>query len=92
MRKPAFLAISTALLPGATLAANDPMVGGAAMYPNKNIVENAMRSKDHVTLVTAIKACTPSSARPFHYVGVLPGGQPSSVTRPNSTTATTATT
>ena len=34
----------------------DPMVGGAAMYPTKNIVENAMNSKDHTTLVTAVKA------------------------------------
>ncbi len=34
----------------------DPMVGGAAMYPTKNIVENAMNSKDHTTLVSAVKA------------------------------------
>lgn len=32
------------------------MVGGAPMYPSKNIVENAMNSKDHTTLVTAVKA------------------------------------
>lgn len=32
------------------------MVGGAAMYPSKNIVENAMNSKDHKTLVAAVKA------------------------------------
>jgi uncharacterized surface protein with fasciclin (FAS1) repeats len=31
-------------------------VGGAAMYPSKNIVENAINSKDHTTLVTAVKA------------------------------------
>ena len=31
------------------------MVGGAAMYPNKNIVENAVNSKDHTTLVAAVK-------------------------------------
>ena len=36
--------------------ANDPMVGGAAMYPNRNIVENAVNSKDHTTLVAAVKA------------------------------------
>jgi uncharacterized surface protein with fasciclin (FAS1) repeats len=40
---------------GAALAA-DPMVGGAAMYPSKNIVENAVNSKDHTTLVAAVKA------------------------------------
>ncbi len=32
------------------------MVGGAAMYPTKNIVENAIHSKDHTTLVAAVKA------------------------------------
>jgi uncharacterized surface protein with fasciclin (FAS1) repeats len=36
--------------------ASDPMVGGAAMYPTKNIVENAVNSKDHTTLVAAVKA------------------------------------
>jgi uncharacterized surface protein with fasciclin (FAS1) repeats len=35
---------------------NNPMVGGAAMYPDKNIVENAMHSADHTTLVAAVKA------------------------------------
>ncbi len=34
----------------------DPSVGGAAMYPTKNIVENAVNSKDHTTLVAAVKA------------------------------------
>ncbi len=33
-----------------------PMVGGAAMYPTKNIVENAVNSADHTTLVAAVKA------------------------------------
>ena len=32
------------------------MVGGAAMYPSKDIVDNAVNSKDHTTLVTAVKA------------------------------------
>lgn len=32
------------------------MVGGAEMYPNKNIIENAVNSKDHTTLVAAVKA------------------------------------
>ena len=32
------------------------MVGGAAMYPSKNIIENAMNSADHTTLVAAVKA------------------------------------
>ena len=41
----------------ATLAfAENPMVEGAAMYPNKDIVDNAVNSKDHTTLVAAVKA------------------------------------
>jgi uncharacterized surface protein with fasciclin (FAS1) repeats len=52
----AFLASAVALtVPGAAYAA-DPMVGGAAMYASKNIVENAVKSKDHTTLVAAVKA------------------------------------
>lgn len=35
---------------------NTVMVGGAAMYPSKNIVQNAINSKDHTTLVAAVKA------------------------------------
>jgi len=40
----------------ATMAPNTVMVGGEAMYANKNIVENAVNSKDHTTLVAAVKA------------------------------------
>src|SRR5690242_6347017 len=44
-------------------------VGGAAMYPSKNIVENAVNSKDHTTLVAAVKAAglveTLQGAGPF---------------------------
>jgi uncharacterized surface protein with fasciclin (FAS1) repeats len=39
-----------------TAFAENPMVGGAAMYPNKNIVQNALNSKDHTILVAAVKA------------------------------------
>jgi uncharacterized surface protein with fasciclin (FAS1) repeats len=39
-----------------TYAQTNPMVGGAAMYPTKTIVENAVNSKDHTTLVAAVKA------------------------------------
>eukprot|EP00456_Euglypha_rotunda_P048410 TRINITY_DN38816_c0_g2_i2.p2 TRINITY_DN38816_c0_g2~~TRINITY_DN38816_c0_g2_i2.p2 ORF type:complete len:131 (+),score=29.08 TRINITY_DN38816_c0_g2_i2:176-568(+) len=35
---------------------NTPMVGGAPMYPTKDIVDNAVNSKDHTTLVAAVKA------------------------------------
>jgi uncharacterized surface protein with fasciclin (FAS1) repeats len=45
------------------------MVGGAPMYPSKNIVQNAVNSKDHTTLVAAVKAAglvdTLSSKGPF---------------------------
>lgn len=58
-------------LAGGSLVASEtnPMVGGAAMYPTKNIVENAVNSKDHTTLVAAVKAAglvdTLMSAGPF---------------------------
>ncbi len=45
------------------------MVGGAAMYPSRNIIENAVNSKDHTTLVAAVKAAglvdTLEGAGPF---------------------------
>jgi len=40
----------------ATMNSDTVMVGGAAMYPSKNIVQNAINSKDHTTLVAAVKA------------------------------------
>jgi uncharacterized surface protein with fasciclin (FAS1) repeats len=67
--------LSLALMAGAAPSAfahmthHDPMVGGAAMYPTKTIVENAVNSKDHTTLVAAVKAAglvdTLNSAGPF---------------------------
>jgi uncharacterized surface protein with fasciclin (FAS1) repeats len=44
-----------ALTTGMALAEN-PMVGGAPMFEDKNIVENAVNSKDHTTLVAAVQA------------------------------------
>ena len=59
-------ALTVAAVPA---AAHNPMVGGAAMYPTKNIVQNAVNSKDHTTLVAAVKAAglveTLSSKGPF---------------------------
>jgi len=50
-------------------AQKNPMVGGAAMYSTKDIVDNAVNSKDHTTLVAAVKAAglveTLKSAGPF---------------------------
>jgi len=61
----AFLLVGvTAFAIGATVAGLVPvsasetttMVGGAPMYPSRNIVQNAVNSKDHTTLVAAVKA------------------------------------
>ncbi|PRP66325.1 fasciclin domain-containing protein [Nonlabens agnitus] len=52
------------------------MVGGAAMYPSKNIVENAVNSKDHTTLVAAVKAAD--------LVGTLQGEGPFTVFAPTN--------
>ena len=53
----AFASIAlVSLTPTGVAAASNPKVGGAAMYPTKTIVENAVNSKDHTTLVAAVKA------------------------------------
>src|SRR5271169_1235807 len=53
-----FLLVSlfTLFITGITHAQAPVTVGGAPMYPTKNIIENAMNSKDHTTLVAAVKA------------------------------------
>ncbi|RDI05458.1 fasciclin domain-containing protein [Flavobacterium sp. AG291] len=51
-----FAAVIVLLLTVGAVSAQTKMVGGAAMYPNKNIIENAVNSKDHTTLVAAVKA------------------------------------
>ena len=72
----AAIALCSAAMTGSTAIAGmkkhqmtNPMVGGAAMFPTKNIVENAVNSKDHTTLVAAVKAAglvdTLMSAGPF---------------------------
>ena len=52
------------------------MVGGAAMYPSKNIIQNAVNSKDHTTLVAAVKAAG--------LVGTLEGKGPFTVFAPTN--------
>ncbi len=42
--------------PVASFGKDNPMVGGAAMYRNKDIIDNAVNSADHTTLVAAVKA------------------------------------
>jgi uncharacterized surface protein with fasciclin (FAS1) repeats len=53
----------------AVAGTKDPMVGGQEMYPTKNIIENAVNSADHTTLVAAVKAAglveTLEGAGPF---------------------------
>ena len=59
MKKTILSALAIGVLALGTLSATaqkDPMVGGAAMYPTKNIVENAVNSPIHTTLVAAVKA------------------------------------
>jgi uncharacterized surface protein with fasciclin (FAS1) repeats len=50
------LALTSTFLAPARADEKTVMVGGAAMYPSKNIVQNAVNSKDHTTLVAAVKA------------------------------------
>lgn len=62
--------LSAALAVGGTASAqSNPMVGGAAMLPSRDIVDNAVNSKDHTTLVAAVKAAglvdTLKGAGPF---------------------------
>ena len=55
--KPIGAAAVIALMLGAgAVAATNPTVGGAPMYDTQNIIENAVNSKDHTTLVAAVKA------------------------------------
>jgi len=57
MKSASKLAAAVVTLTFATAAqAENPMVGGAAMFETKNIVENAVNSADHTTLVAAVKA------------------------------------
>ncbi len=69
MRKTLIASLLLGLVSTAALAAMNPMVGGSEMFPAKNIVENAMNSKDHTTLVAAVVAAglvdTLKSAGPF---------------------------
>ncbi len=50
------LSLSSGLVANSFAKEKTIEVGGAAMYPSKNIIENAVNSKDHTTLVAAVKA------------------------------------
>lgn len=62
-------ATSNGMSADAAMPAENPMVGGAAMYANKDIIDNAVNSRDHTTLVAAVKAAglveTLKGAGPF---------------------------
>jgi uncharacterized surface protein with fasciclin (FAS1) repeats len=61
--------VSSSVVAGPNKSEKTKMVGGAAMYPSKDIVDNAVNSKDHTTLVAAVKAAglveTLKTAGPF---------------------------
>ena len=86
------------MMSAAAFAVNYPMVGGAAMYPSRNIIENAMNSKDHTTLVAAVKAGglveTLEGAGPFtvfaptnEAFAALPAGTVESLLKPENKAA-----
>lgn len=81
--------------------AQNKMVGGAEMYPTKNIVENAVNSKDHTTLVAAVKAAglveTLQSTGPFtvfaptnEAFNMLPKGTVETLLKPENKSKLTA--
>src|SRR5712692_4827225 len=56
MKKLAYLFLAVLMIGTAVIARDNPMVGGAAMLPTRDIVSNAVNSADHTTLVAAVKA------------------------------------
>jgi len=77
------------------MKSDNPMVGGAAMYKNKDIIDNAVNSKDHTTLVAAVKAAglveTLKGKGPFTVFAptnaafdMLPAGTVETVLRPEN--------
>lgn len=69
MKKLMMLTLGIAVVCSTAFAQKSVTVGGAEMYPTNNIIENAVNSKDHTTLVAAVKAAglveTLQSAGPF---------------------------
>jgi uncharacterized surface protein with fasciclin (FAS1) repeats len=90
---------NNAFLPAATMAmgasTSTKMVGGAAMYPTRDIIDNAVNSRDHTTLVAAVKAAglvdTLKTAGPFTVFaptnmafGALPAGTVDTLLKPEN--------
>src|SRR5215813_3160535 len=93
----AFAALALTATVAAPLHAEEKtvMVGGAAMFPSKNIIQNAVNSKDHTTLVAAVKAAglveTLEGKGPFTVFaptnaafGKLPAGTVDSLVKPEN--------
>jgi uncharacterized surface protein with fasciclin (FAS1) repeats len=93
----AFAALALTATVTAPLSAQEKtvMVGGAAMFPSKNIIQNAVNSKDHTTLVAAVKAAglveTLEGKGPFTVFaptnaafGKLPAGTVDTLVKPES--------
>jgi uncharacterized surface protein with fasciclin (FAS1) repeats len=88
-------ALAALALATVTYAAKNPIVGGKEMFPNRNIVENAVNSADHTTLVAAVKAAglveTLQGAGPFTVFAPtnaafqkLPGGTVETLLKPEN--------
>jgi uncharacterized surface protein with fasciclin (FAS1) repeats len=89
------IALALTLAASAALADNTVIVGGQSMFPAKNIIENAVNSKDHTTLVAAVKAAglvdTLEGAGPFTVFaptdaafGKLPAGTVDNLVKPEN--------
>ena len=91
----AFAAMAPAPLSAESMKEKTVNVGGAPMYPSKNIIQNAVNSKDHTTLVAAVKAAglvdTLSGPGPFTVFaptnaafGKLPDGTVDNLVKPEN--------
>ena len=100
MRTRSLLSLAFASLLALPLSAQNVMVGGEAMYPTKDIVSNAVNSKDHTTLVAAVKAAglvaTLQGKGPFTVFApingafaVLPAGTVETLLKPENKAALT---
>ncbi len=94
------IALAAILSAAAVPAMAEVMVGGAPMYPSKDIIDNAVNSKDHTTLVAAVKAAglvdTLKGKGPFTVFaptnaafGALPAGTVDTLLKPENKPALT---
>jgi uncharacterized surface protein with fasciclin (FAS1) repeats len=94
------MVLGVVAVPVGVMAKDNPMVGGAAMYSNKDIIDNAVNSADHTTLVAAVKAAglveTLKGKGPFTVFaptnaafGMLPAGTVDGLLKPESKAALT---